>query len=57
MSVVFITGSGRRIGKVLAINFAKKGWDVAVNYNKSEIQALETVELCKSSHQQIQKGV
>lgn len=48
MSVVFITGSGRRIGKVLAINFAKKGWDVAVNYNKSEIQALETVELCKS---------
>ncbi len=48
MSVVFITGAGRRIGKTLAINFAQKGWDVAINYNSSEIAALETAEICKS---------
>lgn len=48
MSVVFITGAGRRIGKTLAINFAKKGWDVAINYNSSEKAALETADICKS---------
>lgn len=48
MSLVFITGSGRRIGKGLAINFAKKGWDVAINYNRSEKEAIETREICKS---------
>lgn len=48
MNVVFITGAGRRIGKTLAINFAKKGWDVAINYNTSEKAALETAEICKS---------
>lgn len=48
MSVVFITGAGRRIGRALAINFAKKGWDVAINYNSSERGAFDTVEICKS---------
>lgn len=48
MNVVFITGAGRRIGKTLAINFAKKGWDVAINYNTSEKAALETAVICKS---------
>lgn len=48
MSLVFITGAARRIGKNLAINFAKKGWDVAINYNKSEKQANETLAICRS---------
>lgn len=48
MSVVFITGAGRRIGKSLAINFAKKGWDVAINYNSSESLALETADICRA---------
>ncbi|MFA7325389.1 MAG: SDR family oxidoreductase [Candidatus Kapaibacterium sp.] len=48
MSVVFITGAGKRIGKSLAINFAKKGWDVAINYNSSESLALETADICRT---------
>lgn len=48
MSVVFITGAGRRIGKSLAINFAIKGWDVAINYNSSEKSALETADICRA---------
>ena len=39
---IFITGSGRRLGRGLAINFAKKGWDIALHYNNSIEKALET---------------
>jgi len=42
MSLVLITGSGRRIGKGLAIEFARKGWDIIIHYNKSEKEAEET---------------
>lgn len=42
MALVLITGSGRRIGKGLAIEFARKGWDVVIHFNSSEESALET---------------
>lgn len=42
---VLITGSGRRLGRHLAIGFAKKGWDVCVHYNESEEEAHRTIEL------------
>ncbi|MGB9911865.1 MAG: SDR family NAD(P)-dependent oxidoreductase [Candidatus Kapaibacteriota bacterium] len=42
MKLVLITGSGRRIGKGLAIEFARKGWDVIIHYNSSEPTAIET---------------
>lgn len=48
MSLVFITGSGRRIGRALAIRFAKKGWNVAVNYNSSKYEADKAVEAIRS---------
>ncbi|MFC2130718.1 SDR family NAD(P)-dependent oxidoreductase [Bacteroidota bacterium] len=48
MPIVFITGSGRRMGKGLAIEFARKQWDVAVNYNESKTDALKTVEEIRS---------
>lgn len=48
MSLVFITGAGRRIGKHLSIGFAKKGWDVAINYNSSVAKAIETMDICKT---------
>ncbi|MCX6156060.1 MAG: SDR family NAD(P)-dependent oxidoreductase [Candidatus Kapabacteria bacterium] len=40
MSSIIITGAGRRIGKGLALEFAKKGWDIILHYNKSEESAL-----------------
>jgi NAD(P)-dependent dehydrogenase (short-subunit alcohol dehydrogenase family) len=44
MPLVLITGSGRRIGKGLAIEFARKGWDVLIHYNASKESAYETKE-------------
>lgn len=41
--VALVTGSGRGIGKGIAIAFAKAGYDVCVNYNKSSEQAEEVV--------------
>ena len=43
MSIIFITGSGRRLGKGLALEFARKGWDIIIHYNNSVSQAEQTV--------------
>lgn len=43
MPTVYITGSARRIGKGLAIEFAKKGFDVVIHYNNSPIGDVERV--------------
>ncbi|QLH54094.1 MAG: hypothetical protein CH6_2725 [Candidatus Kapaibacterium sp.] len=42
MSLVLITGSGRRIGRGLAIEFARKGWNVIIHFNSAMESALET---------------
>lgn len=39
MSTVLITGASRGIGAATARLFAQKGWDVAINYHKSEAAA------------------
>lgn len=49
MSLVVITGAGRRIGRGLAIKFSKKGWDVAINYNNSKEMAERTKIDCESA--------
>ena len=41
MKTVLITGASRGIGRAAALEFAKNGWQVAVNYNKSETTAKE----------------
>jgi pteridine reductase len=48
MKTVFITGSGKRLGKHLAIRFAEKEWNVIIHYNNSIESALQTLELIKS---------
>ena len=41
---VLITGASKRIGKSIALNLAKHGYDIAIHYNKSKTSAVNLVE-------------
>lgn len=43
-----ITGAGRGIGKAIALAFAKEGYDIIINYNGSESNAIQVCEEAKS---------
>jgi len=38
-----VTGAAKRLGREIALEFARQGWDVAVHYGRSEADAQETV--------------
>lgn len=40
-----VTGGAVRIGKEVSLNLARRGYDIALHYNSSEKEALETREL------------
>ena len=40
---VLVTGAAKRLGREIALQFARQGWDVAVHYGRSEVEAQETV--------------
>ncbi len=42
--VVLVTGSSRGIGRATIIEFAKQGYNVVINYNTSEKEAMELKE-------------
>lgn len=42
--VALITGSGRRLGRQIALALAKDGWDIVLNYSQSEESAMQTVK-------------
>ena len=47
MSVALITGASRGIGRVIAENMAKAGYDIAICYSGNESAAQETISICK----------
>ncbi|MEM3356585.1 MAG: SDR family oxidoreductase [Candidatus Bathyarchaeia archaeon] len=49
MPVAIVTGSGRGIGRAIAVRFAKEGWKVVVNAKKGKEEAEETLKLVKEA--------
>ena len=43
---VLITGSAKRIGRVIAIELARRGFAVGIHYNRSRAEAQEVAEEC-----------
>jgi 3-oxoacyl-[acyl-carrier protein] reductase len=46
--VALVTGSGTGVGRACVLQFAKLGFDVIVNYSRSETEAKQTVEEAES---------
>ena len=49
MRNALITGAGRRIGRAIALNLALAGWQVAIHYFRSKIEAEEVVTEIKAA--------
>ncbi|MBM3998627.1 MAG: SDR family oxidoreductase [Planctomycetes bacterium] len=47
--VALITGSATGVGRACAVRFAQRGFDVCVNYSRSEAEARETAESVERS--------
>src|SRR5207249_3384776 len=48
--VALVTGSATGIGRACALRFAESGFDVVVNYSRSEAEARETLKLVEACH-------
>lgn len=48
--VVLITGGAKNIGRSIALEFAKNGYDVVINYNSSEMEAIELKKLLEKTY-------
>lgn len=47
--VVLVTGAATGVGRACAVQFAKRGYDVVVNYSRSEDDARETARLVSAA--------
>ncbi len=47
--VALVTGAGKGIGKVVAIELSKSGYDIAINYRSNEQEALEVKKECEKN--------
>jgi NAD(P)-dependent dehydrogenase (short-subunit alcohol dehydrogenase family) len=46
--VALVTGAGRRIGRAIALGMAQAGWDIAVHYRTSALDAEEVVHAIRA---------
>ena len=44
LKTVLITGAGKRLGRAIALDLARHGWNIALHYNASEKEARATCE-------------
>lgn len=50
---VLITGAAKRLGRAIALDLAKHGWDIALHYNQSEQDAQESAALIRNENQNV----
>src|SRR5437763_15225289 len=46
--VALVTGAGRRIGRAIALGMAEAGWDIAVHYRQSRIDAEQVADAVRA---------
>lgn len=46
---MLVTGAGRRLGRIIALDFANRGWRVAIHYRDSSAEALDLVAEIEST--------
>jgi NAD(P)-dependent dehydrogenase (short-subunit alcohol dehydrogenase family) len=46
---VLVTGAAKRIGRVLALELSRRGFDVAIHYNTSRAEAEEVARACRNA--------
>lgn len=51
--VALVTGSATGVGRACVLQFARRGFDVVVNYSRSEVEAKQTVELAEKLGAQV----
>ncbi|HEY1630212.1 MAG TPA: SDR family oxidoreductase [Rhizomicrobium sp.] len=49
MKAVLVTGAAKRLGRAIALDLARDGWDVAIHYNASEADAQSAVAEAKKA--------
>lgn len=42
--IALITGAARRVGRAIALELARQGWDIALHYHTSELEVRQTME-------------
>lgn len=52
-----ITGSAKRLGRAMAIHLAKQGWNIAIHFNTSELEAKRFCEELATSYPNQQFGI
>ncbi|HEX3430861.1 MAG TPA: SDR family oxidoreductase [Rhizomicrobium sp.] len=46
---VLVTGAAKRLGRAIAIDLARNGWDIAVHFNSSQSDARETADQVRAA--------
>jgi NAD(P)-dependent dehydrogenase (short-subunit alcohol dehydrogenase family) len=49
IKTVLVTGGAKRLGRAIALDLARHGWDVAIHYNSSDAEALGTAAEIKEA--------
>jgi NAD(P)-dependent dehydrogenase (short-subunit alcohol dehydrogenase family) len=50
---VLVTGAAKRLGRAIALDLARVGWDIALHYNSSESDAREVAEAIRGMNRRV----